>query len=67
MTFHYKLIEIVESGTHTKKVLSIVQSASHRILFLAKTASNMQKLDGCIMIQKNELPRRLFGLKMRDL
>ena len=35
--------------------------------FLAKTASNMQKPDGCVMIQQHELPDRLFGLKLRAL
>lgn len=35
--------------------------------FLAKVASNMQKPDGCIMLQDHELPQRLFDLKLRDL
>jgi len=35
--------------------------------FLSKVASNMQKPDGCVMIQDHELPQRLFGLKLRDL
>ena len=35
--------------------------------FLAKTASNMQKPDGCVMIQSHELPQRLYGLKLRAL
>jgi len=35
--------------------------------FLAKVASNMQKPDGCVMIEPHELPQRLFGLKLRDL
>ncbi len=35
--------------------------------YLAKVASNMQKPDGCVLIQPHELPRRLFGLKLRDL
>ncbi|HYN54472.1 MAG TPA: DNA polymerase [Methylotenera sp.] len=35
--------------------------------FLAKVASNMQKPDGCILIEQHELPQRLYGLKLRDL
>ena len=35
--------------------------------FLAKTASNMQKPDGCVLIEQHELPQRLFALKLRDL
>lgn len=35
--------------------------------FLAKTASNMQKPDGCVLIEQHELPQRLYGLKLRDL
>ena len=35
--------------------------------FLAKVASNMQKPDGCVVIEGHELPQRLFNLKLRDL
>lgn len=35
--------------------------------FIAKVASNMQKPDGCVMIQQHELPERLYGLELRDL
>lgn len=35
--------------------------------FLAKTASNMQKPDGCVLIDSHELPQRLFDLRLRDL
>lgn len=35
--------------------------------FIAKTASDMMKPDGLVMIQKHELPQRLFGLQLRDL
>lgn len=35
--------------------------------FLAKTASNMQKPDGCVLIEQHELPQRLFHLKLREL
>ncbi len=35
--------------------------------YLAKVATNMQKPDGCVLIEPHELPQRLFGLKLRDL
>lgn len=35
--------------------------------FLAKLASNMQKPDGCVLIESHELPERLYHLKLRDL
>ncbi len=34
--------------------------------FLAKVASDMQKPDGLTIIQQNELPHRLYPLKLRD-
>lgn len=35
--------------------------------FIAKTASDMMKPDGLVLIEERELPQRLFGLKLRDL
>jgi DNA polymerase-4 len=35
--------------------------------FLSKVASNMQKPDGCVLIEAHELPQRLYGLRLRDL
>ncbi len=35
--------------------------------FLAKTASNMQKLDGCVVIESTDIPQKLYSLKLRDL
>ncbi len=35
--------------------------------FLAKIASNMQKPDGCTVIEHGELPARLYPLKLRDI
>ncbi|HQR60390.1 MAG TPA: DNA polymerase [Methylophilaceae bacterium] len=35
--------------------------------FLAKLASNMQKPDGCVVIEQHELPDRLYSLELRDL
>ncbi len=36
-------------------------------VYLSKVASNMQKPDGCVVIQQNELPERLYGLPLRAL
>ncbi|MCA1978662.1 MAG: DNA polymerase [Thiobacillus sp.] len=35
--------------------------------FLAKTASNMQKPDGLVVIRREDLPHCLYGLKLSDL
>jgi len=35
--------------------------------FIAKTASDMVKPDGLVVIEQRELPQRLFGLSLRDL
>jgi DNA polymerase IV len=35
--------------------------------FLAKIASNMQKPDGCVVIEQNEVPERLYPLELRSL
>lgn len=35
--------------------------------FLAKVASDMQKPDGCVLIEDGDLPDCLFGLDLRDL
>ena len=35
--------------------------------FLSKVASNMQKPDGCVVIEQHEIPEKLFTLKPRDL
>ncbi|MBL0143323.1 MAG: DNA-directed DNA polymerase [Betaproteobacteria bacterium] len=35
--------------------------------FIAKTASDMMKPDGLVLIEKRELPQRLFALQLRDL
>ncbi len=36
-------------------------------MFLAKTASNMQKPDGCVVIEDADIPQKLFSLKLRAL
>lgn len=35
--------------------------------FLAKIASNMQKPDGCVLIEDADIPQKLFSLKLRAL
>jgi DNA polymerase IV len=35
--------------------------------FLSKVASNMQKPDGCVVIESHEIPDKLLALKPRDL
>ena len=35
--------------------------------FLAKTATDMQKPDGCVVLETADLPQALFRLKLRDL
>ncbi len=35
--------------------------------FLAKTASNMQKPNGCVVIEENDIPNKLFTLDLRAL
>ena len=35
--------------------------------FLAKTASNMQKPDGCVVIEDADIPQKLFSLNLRAL
>ena len=35
--------------------------------FLAKTASNMQKPNGCVVIENNDIPAKLFTLKLGAL
>ena len=36
-------------------------------IFLAKVASDMQKPDGCVVIEEADLPECLYGLDLRDL
>lgn len=47
------------------ELTSSVGLSSNRLL--AKIASDMEKPDGLTIIQKEELPGRLFSLKLRDL
>ncbi len=51
-----------QAGDYIKCSIGIASNT-----FLAKVASNMQKPDGCVLIEAHELPQRLYGLKLRDL
>jgi DNA polymerase-4 len=64
----------IKLGQHIKQAIydqvgemlhSSVGIAPNR--FLAKTASNMQKPDGLVVIRQNELPQRLYGLRLGAL
>lgn len=49
-------------GAHIRSSIGIAPNT-----FLAKVASNMQKPDGCIVIEAHELPEKLYPLRLRDL
>jgi DNA polymerase-4 len=51
-----------EVGEHLRTSIGIAPNT-----FIAKTASDMVKPDGLVMIQKSELPERLFDLDVRAL
>jgi DNA polymerase IV len=51
-----------EAGAYIRCSIGIAPNT-----FLAKVASNMQKPDGCVVIESAELPQRLFGLQLRQL
>lgn len=49
-------------GAHIRSSIGIAPNT-----FLAKVASNMQKPDGCVVIEAHELPEKLYPLRLRDL
>lgn len=51
-----------QGGQHIRCSIGIAPNT-----FLAKVASNMQKPDGCTVIESEALPERLYTLKPRDL
>lgn len=51
-----------QAGEHIRSSIGIAPN-----MFLAKVASDMQKPDGCIVIERHELPDKLYSLKLRDL
>lgn len=102
--FHHRLVAVVESIIHVKKVMSIDEMAceligsmrnedrardiardvKHAIAknvgtemkcsigiapndFLSKTATDMQKPDGLVVIHQAELPDILYSLELQDL
>jgi len=57
-----KQIIATQVGTHMRSSIGIAPNT-----FLAKIASNMQKPDGCTVIEHHQLPARLYPLKLRDI
>lgn len=51
-----------EVGDHIRSSIGIAPN-----MFLAKIASNMQKPDGCVVIEQHDLPQKLFSLQLRDI
>ena len=49
-------------GTELRSSIGIAPN-----IFLAKVASDMQKPDGCVVIEDADLPECLYGLALRDL
>jgi len=49
-------------GTELRSSIGIAPN-----VFLAKVASDMQKPDGCVVIEDSDLPECLYGLALRDL
>ena len=49
-------------GTHLRSSIGIAPNP-----FLAKTATDMQKPDGLVVIEKPDLPQCLFPMELRDL
>lgn len=49
-------------GTELRSSIGIAPN-----VFLAKVASDMQKPDGCVVIEDADLPECLYGLSLRDL
>lgn len=51
-----------QAGTELRCSIGIASN-----VFLAKTATELQKPDGLTIIEEKDLPERLFGLELRDL
>jgi DNA polymerase-4 len=59
---HIKQTISNRAGDHIRSSIGIASN-----MFLAKVASDMQKPDGCVVIEQHELPDRLYSLELRDL
>jgi len=59
---HIKRTLADKAGTCIRSSIGIAPN-----MFLAKVASNMQKPDGCVVIEPQDLPEKLFSLELRDL
>lgn len=59
---HIKQSIATQVGAHMRSSIGIAPNT-----FLAKIASNMQKPDGCTVIEHHDLPHLLHRLKLRDI
>lgn len=59
---HIKRTIAEKAGPYIRSSIGIAPN-----MFLAKVASDMQKPDGCVIIEPHELPEKLFSLELRDL
>ena len=59
---HIKQTLAYKAGNYIRSSIGIAPN-----MFLAKVASDMQKPDGCVVIQLQDLPEKLFSLELRDL
>lgn len=59
---HIKQTIAAKAGPQIRSSIGIAPN-----MFLAKVASDMQKPDGCIVIESHELPEKLYSLELRDL
>lgn len=57
-----KLALAKEAGDYIRCSIGIAPNT-----FLAKLASNIKKPDGCVVIEQQDIPEKLYGLKPRDL
>lgn len=53
---------VKEAGEYIRCSIGIAPNT-----FLAKLASNMQKPDGCVVIEQHDIPQKLYSLTLRSL
>jgi DNA polymerase-4 len=59
---HIKDTLALRAGSQIRSSIGIAPN-----VFLAKVASNMQKPDGCVVIEESDLPEKLYPLELRSL